>query len=143
MANHGPHKPNKGSFKKGDPRIGRHALPPEIRKSRHIAFVEYNTIALELLNSPYSDLVKITSDDNERTDKRMIAAAIRFGVEGNQPSLNAVWDRVYGKVPEKIDHSGLTPPGIDISTLPLEERKKIRDILIRNKVSEAKEDDAG
>lgn len=121
-------------FVKGDPRIGRHALPKEIRESRKIAFRDYNVIALELLNSPYKAILEITQDDFTRTDKRMIASAIRFGVEGNQPSLNAIWDRVYGKVPEKIDHSGLNLPASDVSSLSTDDLKTIRDIYIAAQV---------
>lgn len=126
-------------FVKGDPRIGRHALPKEILQSRKIAFREYNVIALELLNSPYEAILAVTKDNTERTDKRMIAAAIRFGVEGNQPSLNAIWDRVYGKVPEKIDHSGLNMPSNDVSHLSTDDLKAIRDIYIAAQVKTIKE----
>ena len=115
-------------FVKGDPRIGRHALPPEIREGRRIAFREFNEIAIELLTGPYSDVLKITEDDNGRTDKRMIATSIRFGVEGNQASLNSVWERIYGKVPDKIEHCEVNKTEQDLSQIAIEDLKAIRDI---------------
>jgi hypothetical protein len=124
-------------FFKGDDRIGRNALPPDVKKSKHLAYVEFNTIALELLNGTYDKIKIITDSDNERTDKKMVAAAIRYGVEGNQPSLNAVWDRVYGKPAETVNHTGLNT-GVDVSNVPLDTLKKIREMLIEAKAQKPK-----
>lgn len=115
-------------FQKGDPRIGRHALPPEVRKSRRLAFREFNEIAIELLTGPYSAVLRIAKDDKERTDRRMIAAAIRFGTEGSQGSLNSLWERVYGKVPDRIEHSEVNEP-CNLDKLSVEDLKAIRDIM--------------
>lgn len=115
-------------FQKGDPRIGRHALPPEVRKSRRLAFREFNEIAIELLTGPYSDVLKIATDDKGRTDRRMIAAAIRFGVEGAQGSLNSVWERIYGKTPDRIEHSEVNEP-CDLNKCSVEDLLKIRTIM--------------
>lgn len=115
-------------FIKGDPRIGRHALPLEIRESRRIAFREFNEIAIELLTGPYSDVLQITEDDNERTDMRMIAASIRFGIEGNQTALNSVWERIYGKVPDKIEHCEVNKTEQDLSQIATEDLEAISDM---------------
>lgn len=121
-------KPRGKPFCKGDPRIGRHALPEDVREKRRISFIEFNTIGHELIGMSLEELKAVTQNPQERVDKQMIASAILHGLDGNQAALNSLWDRLYGKPAETINHSGVNME-LDMSKLPLENLKKIREML--------------
>ena len=125
----GPGKP----FTKGDPRIRHNTLPKEVKESRGIAFIAFNVIAGELLNKPYSEIIIISKDDNQPAFVRLIAAAIIYGVSGSQSSINAIWERIYGRTPETIKFEGITGP--DLSKIPLDKLKQIDAIYesVKNK----------
>lgn len=115
-------------FQKGDPRIGRNALPPEVREAKRISFIEFNILGNELISMSLEELKAVTKNPNERVDKQMIASAILHGLNGNQNALNSLWDRLYGKPAETINHSGVNME-LDMSKLPLDNLKKIREML--------------
>lgn len=112
-------------FKKGDPRCGRKPLPPEILKAKHLAHEDFLRTALTLFESKHSALQKILDDENEIVRIKIIAAVMHYALEGNMSAVNILFDRIYGKVPDRIEHSGTINQEDDLSKIPLEKLEQI------------------
>jgi hypothetical protein len=121
-------------FKKGDPRINRKGhkrISKEVQEKldslRRITTENYIAKFNELFNADYIKLRTLAlSQKTDSLTSYMARCIIKGRVKGDYYALDKMMERLIGKVPLAIKHSGtMLQTNVDMSALSVEELKNI------------------
>lgn len=106
--------PNGKLFEKGN-KYGRGTppLPPEIRQMALKTRKEALALLGEMLHRPWQEILEIFQDPNARGFDAVLAAMVVHTKKGSPRHLTEMWDRLYGKVTERVEHKIIEPFIID------------------------------
>lgn len=83
---------------------GRPKVPEDIKKLRNLSHKEISEIGAIVVRGNREALLAVKDDPNSTVLQSWIASVAYYGIkEGNAQSLNALLDRLVGKVKEQID----------------------------------------
>lgn len=109
MANPKGMPQNLKPFVKGQPTInpsGRPPTPKDVREIRQMTVNEFTRITNKYLNMTKEQVITATKNPNLTAIEALVASVISKAIYGgDQMRLNALLDRLIGKVPDKIEAS--------------------------------------
>lgn len=93
-------------FVKGDPRAGRPRTPPDIRQANLLTKAEVMAKLGEFLKLDVAELQRILEDKSNTVMDHWIGRIALMGIKGGDDRrLNFMFDRLIGKVTDKIEHT--------------------------------------
>lgn len=94
--------------------IGRPANPPEIKAASNLSMAEARAKLTEYMKLTMVELEAAMKDRTKEAMDLWIIRIVLLGIKnGDHIRLNFMFDRLIGKVTEKIEHKGAVPVLID------------------------------
>jgi hypothetical protein len=85
---------------------GRPAVPEDVKRIRKLTNDEIKEVGALLLESKQSELEAMLASDDTPALRKWIASVTVSGIKtGDEKRLNAILDRVAGKIPQHVDVS--------------------------------------
>ena len=85
---------------------GRPSLPPEVREAKKLNRVMMETALNKFLGWPNEALISFSEDDKNPVLEIIIARIlVGAGKNADHTRLNFIFDRLIGKVSEKVEHT--------------------------------------
>lgn len=101
-------------FVKGDPRAGRPPQPPEITAASNLTMAEARAALSKYLKLSMTELEDVLKSRTIQTMDMWIARIVLLGLKnGDYQRLNFMFDRLIGKVTEKVDLKVVEPTIIE------------------------------
>lgn len=97
-------------FTKGDPRAGRPSHPPDIKAASNLSMAEARAKLTEYLKLTMPELEAAMKDRTKQAMDLWIIRIVLLGIKnGDHIRLNFMFDRLIGKVTEKVEVKKLQP----------------------------------
>lgn len=104
------------NFEPGDTRAGRPALPEEVKRAANLTKAECVAKLSEFLKLSTIEIEAVLRDRSRPAMDLWVARIVALGIKnGDHARLNFMFDRLIGKVTDKIEHSQATPVMIEFS----------------------------
>lgn len=113
--------------KSGNP-SGRPKLPPDVQAARKLTNTQFIILVNKFLNMSREELKAAAENPNAPMLELIVAKIIERAIaNGDQTRLGFILDRLIGKVPDKIEHSGNDGEPIKIMSARSELKQLISD----------------